>query len=93
MFPAFDEDLGYVPLEAMYAAKPVVTCRDSGGPLEFVVPGETGEIVEPTPEALAEAIDRLAAHPERAREMGEAGRERILAMELSWQRVVAALCA
>ena len=28
-FPSFDEDLGYVPLEAMYAAKPVVTCSDS----------------------------------------------------------------
>jgi glycosyltransferase involved in cell wall biosynthesis len=93
VFPAFDEDLGYVPLEAMYAAKPVVTCRDSGGPLEFVAPGETGEIVDPTPGALADAIDRLAAHPERARAMGEAGRERILALELSWPRVVATLCA
>ncbi len=55
VFPAFDEDLGYVPLEAMYAAKPVVTCQDSGGPLEFVVAGETGEIVDPSPGALAGA--------------------------------------
>ena len=93
VFPAFDEDLGYVPLEAMYAAKPVVTCTDSGGPLEFVAHGETGEIVDPSPEALADAIDRLAAQPHRARAMGEAGRERILAMGLSWPRVVAALCA
>ncbi len=93
VFPAFDEDLGYVPLEAMYAAKPVVTCQDSGGPLEFVVAGETGEIVDPSPGALAGAIDRLAAQPHRAREMGEAGRERILAMGLSWPRVVATLCA
>ena len=93
VFPPFDEDLGYVTLEAMYAAKPVVTCRDSGGPLEFVVHGETGEVVDATPEALADAIDRLATRPNRAREMGEAGRERILAMGLSWPRVVAALCA
>ncbi len=71
----------------------MVTCRDSGGPLEFVVHGETGEVAEPSPEALADAIDRLAAHPERAREMGQAGRERILAMGLSWPRVVATLCA
>jgi glycosyltransferase involved in cell wall biosynthesis len=91
-FPPFDEDLGYVPLEAMYAAKPVITCRDSGGPLEFVVPGETGEVVEPTPEALAAAIERLAAQPDRARVMGEAGRERILAHRLSWQTVVSTLC-
>jgi len=93
VFPSFDEDLGYVPQEAMYAAKPVVTCTDSGGPLEFVAHGETGEIVDPSPEALADAIDRLAAQPHRARAMGEAGRERILAMGLSWPRVVAALCA
>jgi len=93
VFPAFDEDLGYVPLEAMYAAKPVVTCSDSGGPLEFVVHGQTGEVVEPSPAALAEAIDRLAADPGRAREMGRAGREHILSMRLSWQRVVATLCA
>jgi glycosyltransferase involved in cell wall biosynthesis len=93
VFPPFDEDLGYVPLEAMYAAKPVVTCRDSGGPLEFVVHAETGEIVEPSPEALADAIDRLAANPGRARDTGQAGRDRILGMGLSWDRVVATLLA
>jgi glycosyltransferase involved in cell wall biosynthesis len=93
VFPAFDEDLGYVPLEAMYAAKPVVTCSDSGGPLEFVVHGQTGMVAEPSPQALAEAIDRLAADPARAREMGQAGRAHILSMQLSWPRVVAALCA
>jgi len=93
VFPPFDEDLGYVALEAMYAGKPVVTCRDSGGPLEFVVAGETGEVVEPAPEALAAAIDRLAADPNRARDMGKAGRERIVAMGLSWERVVSTLCA
>ncbi|MDH5246690.1 MAG: glycosyltransferase family 4 protein [Betaproteobacteria bacterium] len=93
VFPAFDEDLGYVPLEAMYAGKPVVTCSDSGGALEFVAPGETGEVVEPSPAALAAAIDGLAARPDRAREMGAAGRERIVALGLSWQRVVATLCA
>jgi len=59
-----DEDLGYVALEAMYAGKPVVTCLDSGGPLEFVVHDQTGFVTEPTPEALAEAIDRLADHPD-----------------------------
>lgn len=93
IFPPFDEDLGYVALEAMYAAKPVVTCRDSGGPLEFVVHGETGEVAEPSPAALADAIDRLAANPGRARAMGIAGRDRILAMDLTWQRVVSTLCA
>ena len=36
IFPPLDEDYGYVTLEAMLAAKPVITCTDSGGPLEFV---------------------------------------------------------
>ena len=93
VFPPFDEDLGYVTLEAMYAGKPVVTCTDSGGPLEFVVPGETGEVVPPQADAVAAAIDRLAAQPARARDMGQAGRARIAAMGLSWERVVATLCA
>ena len=41
-----DEDLGYITLEAMLAAKPVITCRDSGGPLEFVEHQQTGLVVE-----------------------------------------------
>jgi glycosyltransferase involved in cell wall biosynthesis len=93
VFPPFDEDLGYVTLEAMYAGKPVVTCADSGAPLEFVVPGQTGEVVPPHADAMAAAIDRLAARPDRARDMGRAGRERVLAMGLSWERVVSTLCA
>ena len=38
----FDEDYGYVTLEGFAADRPVVTLTDSGGPLEFVVDGETG---------------------------------------------------
>ncbi len=49
IYPPTDEDYGYVTLEAMLAAKPVITCTDSGGPLEFVTNDETGLIAEPTP--------------------------------------------
>lgn len=86
-----DEDYGYVTLEAMLAAKPVITCRDSGGPLEFVVDGQTGYVVEPEPQAIAEAIDRLAGDGERAREMGEAGRERYRDLDISWPAALEAL--
>ena len=37
-----DEDYGYIAPEAMLAAKPVITCTDSGGPLDFVLHEETG---------------------------------------------------
>lgn len=93
VFVPRDEDLGYITLEAMYAAKPVITCTDSGGPLEFVVPGETGWVVEPSPAALAQAIDELWANRARSRAMGQAGRDRILGLNLSWDRVVETLCA
>ena len=92
VFVPRDEDLGYITLEAMYAAKPVITCTDSGGPLEFVVPGETGWVVEPSPQALADAIEALWADKARSRAMGEAGRARVLGLGLSWDRVVEVLC-
>lgn len=91
VFVPRDEDLGYITLEAMYAGKPVVTCTDSGGPLEFVVPGETGWVVAPEPQALAEALEQLWADKAAARAMGEAGRARIGALGLSWDSVVEVL--
>ena len=41
-YAPIDEDFGMVPLEAYRSSKPVVTATDSGGPLDFVVAGETG---------------------------------------------------
>lgn len=91
VFVPRDEDLGYVTLEAMYAAKPVITCRDAGGPLEFVVDGETGWVVEPEPQALADALEDLWARPQRGAAMGQAGRQRVQALGLSWDRVTQTL--
>lgn len=92
-FPPFDEDYGYVTLEAMLAAKPVITCRDSGGPVAFVRAGETGWIADPTPEALAEALDDAWGHPRRAAEMGQAARQAYAAQDIGWDHVVASLLA
>jgi glycosyltransferase involved in cell wall biosynthesis len=36
LYTPFDEDYGYVTLEAFLSGKPVVTVTDAGGPLEFV---------------------------------------------------------
>jgi glycosyltransferase involved in cell wall biosynthesis len=87
----WDEDYGYVSLEAMYAGKPLIVARDGGGATEFVEDGSEGLIVEPTPEDVARAIDALYLDRKRAREMGERGREKVLAMKLSWPNVVAKL--
>jgi glycosyltransferase involved in cell wall biosynthesis len=88
IFPPLDEDYGYVTLEAMLAAKPVITCADSGGPLEFVRCGETGLIAQATPEALAEALDTLWADRDQAKAMGEAGRAHYESLGISWPMVV-----
>lgn len=93
VYPPIDEDYGYVTLEAMLASKPVITCRDSGGPLEFVVDRETGLITEPTPEALAVAFDHLWEKRDEAIAWGRAGRLRYENLNLSWANVIQKLLA
>ena len=87
----WDEDYGYVSLEAMYAGKPLIVARDGGGAAEFVDDGVEGLIVDPTPQDVARAIDELSFDRDRARQMGARGREKVLGMNLSWQNVVAKL--
>ncbi len=84
----FDEDYGYVSLEAMLARKPVITCTDSGGTLEFVEPGRTGFCIEPEPGRLTEAVEDLYADQKRARDMGRQGHARYRELEIGWERVV-----
>jgi glycosyltransferase involved in cell wall biosynthesis len=88
IFPPVDEDYGYVTLEAMLASKPVITCTDSGAPLEFVRNDATGLIVEPSPKAMAVAMDRLWGDRELAWALGEAGRKRYDSLNISWMAVV-----
>jgi glycosyltransferase involved in cell wall biosynthesis len=93
LFPPMDEDYGYITLEAMLAQKPVITCTDSGGPLEFVIDHQTGIVAEPTPEALAAAMDSLWDDRDRARQWGDAGRQRYDDLRIDWDNVVGALLA
>src|SRR5205823_1775237 len=52
---ARNEPFGLTALESMACGTPVVAIRDGGYP-ETVVDGETGLLVDPTPEALAAGI-------------------------------------
>ncbi|WP_406857266.1 glycosyltransferase family 4 protein [Alsobacter sp. KACC 23698] len=92
-FGPLDEDYGYVTLEAMLSAKPVVTCADSGGPLEFVKDGETGFVVEPSPAAIADGFARLLAPPRTAAELGRQGRAHYDALGVGWDPVIERLLA
>jgi glycosyltransferase involved in cell wall biosynthesis len=58
-----EEDFGIVPVEAQACGTPVVALG-RGGALETVIEGETGTFFpEPTGEALAAALTRVAAMP------------------------------
>jgi glycosyltransferase involved in cell wall biosynthesis len=86
IYAPFDEDYGYVTLEAFLSSKPVVTCSDSGGTLEFVVDGENGFVCAPEPASVGAAVSRLAADRALAARLGAAGLAR--ARQITWDGVV-----
>jgi glycosyltransferase involved in cell wall biosynthesis len=86
LYPPYDEDFGYVTLEAFLSKKPVVTASDSGGPNEFVVDGINGFVRPPDADAFAEAINALARDRRRTAAMGDAGYER--ARSVTWNGVI-----
>jgi glycosyltransferase involved in cell wall biosynthesis len=93
LVPPIDEDYGYVTLEAMLAAKPVLTCTDSGGPLDFVLDGQTGFVCPPEAGLLAEKMDRLWRDRTQARSLGLSGREYYRTLGMDWNSVVGQLLA
>ena len=81
-----DEDYGLVAIEAMMSEKPVVTTTDAGGPLEFVKNEQTGFVVPPEPESIAERIEHLCERPDEARSMGLKGKEGVRG--ITWSSVL-----
>ena len=73
-YAPFDEDYGYVTLEAMASGKPVITATDSGGTLEFVRDEVNGLIVAPSAQGVASACTRLMREPSFADNLGARGR-------------------
>ena len=90
-FAPKDEDYGYITLEAMLSSKPVITCADSGGPLEFVEDQVTGYVCDPDPKAIARAIDKLYEDKQKAKSMGQAGYNKYHSANISWDNVIETL--
>ena len=86
IFPPFNEDYGFVTVEAFMCGKPVITCTDSGGPAELVRDGENGYVTAPTSESLAVAMRHLIDDRNLAIRMGEAGRA--LAAGMTWSEAI-----
>jgi glycosyltransferase involved in cell wall biosynthesis len=86
VYPPFDEDYGYVTLEAFLSRKAVITCSDSGGPNEFVVDGSNGLVCPPEPASIAGAINRIAHDRRLAASFGDAGFD--VARNVTWDGVI-----
>ncbi len=80
MHPSLHDSGGWVCLEAMAAGRPVL-CLDLGGPGVQVTAATGFKIPAQTPEQvirdLANALTLLAADPERCRQLGQAGKQRV----------------
>ena len=92
--PSVYEPQGIVNLEAM-GCETAVVASDVGGIPEVVVHGETGVLVHYDPRmtddfeaGLTEAINDMIARPDRAAEMGRAGRVRAIE-SFSWDSIAA----
>jgi len=91
VFTPIDEDYGYITLEAMLSAKPVITVTDAGGPLEFITDGVEGLVTAPSAAGLAAAFERLSEDRALAEKMGAAGLARYRAQKIDWETVVRTL--
>jgi len=74
------EGLGRALTEALASGRPVVATAVNGVP-NLVEHGSTGLLASPvSPESLATCVTWLLEHPESARQMGQAGRQRVLSL-------------
>jgi L-malate glycosyltransferase len=77
LLPSSEEPFGRALIEAMAMGVPVVS-TNVGGPPEIIEDGREGYLLSPhEPAAWARAIRSIAESPDRAREMGRAGRRRV----------------
>jgi glycosyltransferase involved in cell wall biosynthesis len=86
--PIDEDSLGYVSMEAFGASKAVLTTTDSGGLLEIVIDGQTGRVVAPNEDAIAEALTDLWTNRTRTEAMGRAGHEILSAKNLTWDDTI-----
>lgn len=91
--PLDEDSYGYFSVEASHASKPILTTSDSGGVLELVQDDMNGYITEPSPEALADAMDRLYLDRTKTEAMGVRALERLADLNISWPHVLERLLA
>jgi len=85
-FPTYDEDYGFVTVEAFASRKAVITCTDSGGPAELVVDNVTGKVCAPRPDTLAVALREVMEDQSAAERLGQAGLDQV--SQMTWSNAV-----
>ena len=86
VFVPQQEDFGLITVEAMKSKKPVITCNDSGGPVELVENEKSGFVVEPDVDQVADAMQKLIDNKEYAAKLGEAAVEKV--RTITWRNTV-----
>ncbi len=82
---ALNEDQGLTPLEGATRGKPSIAIN-RGGPKELIINEKTGLLVEPDPDAYAEAMRRIINAPEDAVEMGLSAQDHV--KRYTWKNFV-----
>ncbi|XP_048578101.1 alpha-1,3/1,6-mannosyltransferase ALG2 [Nematostella vectensis] len=77
LYTPSNEHFGLVPIEAMYAERPVIAVK-SGGPLETVSHNKTGFLCDPDAESFAKAMQKIVEGDKLRKSLGEAGRPHVM---------------
>jgi glycosyltransferase involved in cell wall biosynthesis len=89
LYTAYREDgCGYSTLEAFHAHKPVITCTDSGGTLDVIAHQYNGLVAEPTPQAVAEAMEWMWANKVQTQQMGENAFRTLTEKQITWESII-----
>lgn len=91
-FAPYDEDYGYVTLESFLSKKPLITCEDSGGVMEFASDEINAKVSsQASPKSIATGINELYRDPSFCKKLGSSGYDRV--KDIDWDTVVDKLTA
>ena len=85
-FVPFDEDFGFVTLEAMKSKKAVLTCEDSGGPAELVRENFNGKTAKTTVADLSKKMKEMIKDKKATIQMGKNAFDSI--KKINWKNFV-----
>lgn len=85
LFTPLNEDWGIVPLESMARGKTVIA-NARGGPLESIIDGETGILLEPRDDLWIGALQKLSADDKLVELLGRQAHEHV--RKFTWEQFV-----